>query len=342
MSCCPRWASSPSWCSSSGRWSRSSPRPAPTSRRAERAFVGWMAPRGIVAAATASTYSSSLVAKGIGGASKILPATFLVIVSTVTLYGLTALPVARLLRVIRHGPLAPAAGRRRPVGGGSWEGRCGPSGWRCWCGQGAKSSATASARRAWSWRQANCSRRIGPGGANGGVTEVLLLTDEDDFNALLSHDAAAAAWTGVYRLGPPAGSHGVVAPYTGGEILFGAELGRSEMARRYQAGARIAVRAPGSTFPAGARCVVLGARGRSTRARDGRRPLNGLSGDSMVLLCPSGEQRLGLGRAGHASTVARVTPGDPPPGVACTTTTSQCSGASRRGTPRYWTESCRR
>ncbi len=67
----------------------------------ERAFVGWMAPRGIVAAATASTFTAGLVAKGIGGASKILPATFLVIVATVTLYGLTAAPVARRLHGAR-------------------------------------------------------------------------------------------------------------------------------------------------------------------------------------------------------------------------------------------------
>ena len=65
----------------------------------ERAFIGWMAPRGIVAAATASTFTAGLVAKGIGGAAKILPATFLVIVITVTLYGLTAVPAARRLHV---------------------------------------------------------------------------------------------------------------------------------------------------------------------------------------------------------------------------------------------------
>jgi NhaP-type Na+/H+ or K+/H+ antiporter len=81
----------------------------------ERAFIGWMAPRGIVAAATASTFTAGLVAKGIGGASKILPATFVVIVATVTLYGLTAAPVARLLRVGR-----PARTRPLLVGGDQW------------------------------------------------------------------------------------------------------------------------------------------------------------------------------------------------------------------------------
>jgi hypothetical protein len=56
----------------------------------ERSFIGWMAPRGIIAAATASTFSTILVQKGIGGADRILPATFVVIVATVTLYGLVA------------------------------------------------------------------------------------------------------------------------------------------------------------------------------------------------------------------------------------------------------------
>jgi NhaP-type Na+/H+ or K+/H+ antiporter len=69
----------------------------------ERGFVGWMAPWRMVAAATASTYSAALVS-GIGGAQKD-PAgdlyRFLVIVSTVTSYGRSAVPVARLLRVIR-------------------------------------------------------------------------------------------------------------------------------------------------------------------------------------------------------------------------------------------------
>lgn len=63
----------------------------------ERAFIGWMDPRGIVAASTAATFSAPLAAAGIADAEKLLPATFLVIVGTVTLYGLTALPVARAL-----------------------------------------------------------------------------------------------------------------------------------------------------------------------------------------------------------------------------------------------------
>ena len=63
----------------------------------ERIFIGSMDPRGIVAASTASTFSASLVTLGLGGADKLLPATFLVIVGTVAIYGLTAAPLARRL-----------------------------------------------------------------------------------------------------------------------------------------------------------------------------------------------------------------------------------------------------
>src|SRR5262245_1510390 len=74
---------------------------------AERAFSGWIAPRGIVAAATASTFAAGLTRHGIGGAEKILPVTFLVIVGTVSLYGLTAASVARRLGVVRSGRSRP-------------------------------------------------------------------------------------------------------------------------------------------------------------------------------------------------------------------------------------------
>jgi NhaP-type Na+/H+ or K+/H+ antiporter len=82
----------------------------------ERRFTGWMAPRGIVAAATASTFGAGLVAQGVAGASKILPAAFLVIVATVALYGLTAVPVARRLGVARP----PAPGRYWSAGIPGW------------------------------------------------------------------------------------------------------------------------------------------------------------------------------------------------------------------------------
>ncbi len=67
--------------------------------RNERVFVGWMDPRGIVAAATASSVGTVLVALRIPGAAELLPAAFIVIAITVTTYGLTAVPVARRLGI---------------------------------------------------------------------------------------------------------------------------------------------------------------------------------------------------------------------------------------------------
>lgn len=80
--------------------------------RPERGFVAWMAPRGIVAASTATAFGATLASRGITGASKILPATFLVIVGTVTIYGLTAAPVARRLGVLQPEE-APEAEKQR-------------------------------------------------------------------------------------------------------------------------------------------------------------------------------------------------------------------------------------
>jgi len=65
----------------------------------ERAFVGWMDPRGIVAAATASSVSAALVATKVPGAEKLLPAAFIIIVVTVFVYGLSAVPVAKALHL---------------------------------------------------------------------------------------------------------------------------------------------------------------------------------------------------------------------------------------------------
>lgn len=63
----------------------------------ERAFIAWMDPRGIVAAATASSIGASLIALKLPGAEQLLPATFVIIAVTVGVYGLTAVPVASAL-----------------------------------------------------------------------------------------------------------------------------------------------------------------------------------------------------------------------------------------------------
>jgi NhaP-type Na+/H+ or K+/H+ antiporter len=66
----------------------------------EKLFLAWLAPRGIVAAAVASVFAIRLGDHGAG----IVPATFLVIVGTVVVYGLTAYPLALRLGLASANP----------------------------------------------------------------------------------------------------------------------------------------------------------------------------------------------------------------------------------------------
>jgi NhaP-type Na+/H+ or K+/H+ antiporter len=212
-----------------------------TLNRGERAFVGWMDPRGIVAAATASTFAPSLVSKGFAGAEKVLPATFLVIVMTVTLYGLTAEPVARKLGVVR-----PSISRPFLIGGDPWV---------LDLARALKSIGLSVLM----WAEVQTQRdRIaaaeievasdeliadatGEGAEIEGVTTTLFLTRQPGFNALAAALLEGGEVGRVYRLGTAADSDGSTSPFAGGAVLFGPELNGDEVIRRYRDGARIVV-----------------------------------------------------------------------------------------------------
>ncbi|MCB9436265.1 MAG: cation:proton antiporter [Anaerolineales bacterium] len=70
----------------------------------ERVFLSWMAPRGIVAAAVSSIFALELAAEGYAEAERLVPMTFMVIVGTVVIYGLTAGPLARWLGLAHGDP----------------------------------------------------------------------------------------------------------------------------------------------------------------------------------------------------------------------------------------------
>ena len=65
----------------------------------ERLYIGCIAPRGIVAAATASSFSVSLLASNVPGAEKLLPITFVILAGTVMIYSAIAVPMSTLLKV---------------------------------------------------------------------------------------------------------------------------------------------------------------------------------------------------------------------------------------------------
>ena len=72
--------------------------------RNERLFIGVMDPRGIVAAATASSVGAVLVAANVPGAQDLLPAAFIIIAVTVTFYGISASAFAKALGLRSDAP----------------------------------------------------------------------------------------------------------------------------------------------------------------------------------------------------------------------------------------------
>jgi hypothetical protein len=70
----------------------------------ERAMLGWVAPRGIVAAAVAALFALQLEQQGFEQAAMLVPMTFIVIIGTVALQSFTARPVAMWLGVAEPDP----------------------------------------------------------------------------------------------------------------------------------------------------------------------------------------------------------------------------------------------
>ena len=206
----------------------------------ERAFVAWMAPRGIVAGATASAFGLELEQAHVPGAQHILPIVFVAIFATVVIYGLTAGPVARLLGV------AEASGRVvLVVGGTPWARAIAASlkgagfGVRLWSGRPVDQEA-ARAVGLTAERGKMMLDAISRETELEDVTDALLLTGNDDFNALAALALRTELGHGrVYRVAPdldetdllaPAGEKGIL----GTDMLTSADLGR-----RFAAGARL-------------------------------------------------------------------------------------------------------
>lgn len=65
----------------------------------EKAFLSWISPRGIVAAAVSALFAFQLESQGHSDATILVPLVFLVIITTVILQSLTAAPLAKWLKV---------------------------------------------------------------------------------------------------------------------------------------------------------------------------------------------------------------------------------------------------
>ncbi len=209
-------------------------------RRPERAFMAWLAPRGIVAAATASAFGPALAQDGISGASKILPIAFIAIFGTVVVYGLTSAPLARRLGLVGAGSIVVLV-----VGGHQWARAIASTlkeaglGVRLWTGQ---ADEQASAREeGLDARNARLGVDLATREAElDDVTDALLLTASDNFNALAAFELRQELGNDhVYRLAPESDLLDLVPRYAEGHILFGPELTFAELTRRFDGGATL-------------------------------------------------------------------------------------------------------
>jgi NhaP-type Na+/H+ or K+/H+ antiporter/Trk K+ transport system NAD-binding subunit len=206
----------------------------------ERAFVAWMAPRGIVAGATASAFGLELAQAKVPGAEHILPIVFVAIFGTVVLYGLTAAPVARLLGV------AETTGRVVLVVGGSpWARAIAQAlkarglGVRLWSGR-ADDQAAARAVGLQADRGRMMLDAVSREAELEDVTDALLLTANDDFNALAAVALRTELGHGrVYRVAPDIDEMDLLAPPDEPGILGADSLTSAELRQRFANGARL-------------------------------------------------------------------------------------------------------
>jgi NhaP-type Na+/H+ or K+/H+ antiporter len=268
----------------------------------ERAFIAWMAPRGIVAGATASAFGPELAQKGVAGASKVLPIVFVVIFGTVLVYGLTATWVARRLGVA-------GLGRRLMliVGGHSWGREIAVA---------LKRSGVAVRMWVGPLEQQDAARNAGLEADRGRimvdaisreaeleeVTDALLLTPGDDFNTLAAAELRdELGHRHVYRIAPHPDDPDLLPPSREAGIFANRSLTYDELDRQFAAGARIVTRMNGDT----ARTVAAQSEvplfavtpdGQLRVAADGQPP-EVQPGDSVVALVLAGSSKAAEGLA---------------------------------------------
>ncbi|HEU5420917.1 MAG TPA: cation:proton antiporter [Streptosporangiaceae bacterium] len=252
--------------------------------RRERLFTGWMAPRGIVSVATAAVFVALLAAYGVTDSGRILPLTLLVVMMTIVFYAAAAVPTARLLGVLRS-----PASRPLLIGGDDWAIDLGRAlqlaglDVLMWAGLEEQRERIREATLHLAPREL-LTAITGDRAELSGITTVLLMTDEDDFNALAAAVLRYAVGDRVFWLGPPADGRGVIAPFAGGNVLFSAALNRSTLSSLYAEGARITARRDLLDLPAGDELLFLVHPDGGLEPATRRRTPAPHQGDTVVLL----------------------------------------------------------
>jgi NhaP-type Na+/H+ or K+/H+ antiporter len=208
----------------------------------ERLFISWLAPRGIGAAAVASVFALRLTEAGYTQAELLVPLTFIVIAGTVTIYGLSASPLARWLKVAEPDPQGVLI-----VGGHNW----------------ARAIATALHKEGFkvlmvdtNWANISAARMAGVSTFYGnilsqytldeielgGIGRLIALTSDNKYNSLatlqLANDLGRSA---VYQL-PAAGEEHekkAVSQHLRGRLLFASNATYGYLAEQFNSGATV-------------------------------------------------------------------------------------------------------
>lgn len=218
----------------------------------ERLFLSSLAPRGIVAAAISSVFALQLQDAGYAQAELLVPFTFVVVAGTVAIYGLSASPIARGLKVAEPDPQGVLI-----VGGHNW----------------ARAIASALQTEGYkvlivdaNWANISAARMDGLQTfyANilsqyaideielGGIGRLLALTYDDEFNSL-----AVLQFVNVfgrsesYQLisdSEQSDTKKVVSRHLHGRILFGQGVSYTELSKRFFKGATMKATTLSSEF----------------------------------------------------------------------------------------------
>jgi hypothetical protein len=211
---------------------------------AERNFLACMAPRGIVAAAISSLFAERLVEFGYEQADRLVPVTFLVIIGTVTVYGLAAFPLARRLGIAESNPQGVLL-----VGAHTWARAIA----RALKERGLRVVVVDSNRS-----NISAARLDGLTGFYGGIhserildeidlygiSHLLALTSNDEANSLAAvHFAEVFGRKNVFQLPPgdaEAGHRpGVPPPHLSGKFAFGSGVTYNRLAKLFEQGATV-------------------------------------------------------------------------------------------------------
>ncbi|MDO8213827.1 sodium:proton antiporter [Conexibacter sp. CPCC 206217] len=227
----------------------------------ERAFVATLAPRGIVAASTASVFGLELAQQGAPGADKVVPIVFTVIAGTVGVYAVLAPLVARSLGLTHGEPAGVLV-----VGAAPWAralaralGEAGAD-VRMWSPDAGEAAAARAEGLVVCGDPLLGDGAVDDDPLDEAIGLVLVTTPDDALNELLTARLAGELGAArVFALPAADGRPEIVARNRTLEpALFGDGASAQELAQRFEAGARVRV-VETDTPPAGAARVEIAA-----------------------------------------------------------------------------------